>query len=681
LNLTPELRRVLRQQDPKLLKKLKAEQDAAEERKYPKPDKGDIDNAQSTLETAFSSFWDQINRSRDLRYQRDMTPEKWRRHLEEDRRVRTRLGHNELLRVAAMLTRNPYKVHCPASGNDDDSLKRRDKQERWLNRFFPSMERRAGRRLRRIAVDNQIADGLGCWELYWTGAYDKSKLNLDYLEFPAADGQPPRKESAHAFLKRTEKELIEAGSPIGLRTVDPLSVVIDRDDEGVCKAIITEMKPYRQVYDDARQRLGADKVGQLSLPTPGTLGWPMAQTAAQDGRNNAAGDVLTIRYYDRRWYSYIVGGTVVDEPAPHGWGRCPIFPMPGIITGSPNLTEEWQGILWGMDDLELSLNDMLTFALDTTFTFNRPHLYVYTEKDGQTMKRNGENVTLDVSNPRKMRQLNPGQEIRDAFAGIKPNIDPALQEFMLNLWQRNGRNPIAQGASPGADPSGYLANSLMSAADDLYGICLENEADVAGEILDTVRYGISNTLEERAYLSAKGPKGSSGTMEWLGLGPDDIDQIPCDVEIDPSSEQNRMAIIQSLTNGWKDGVVPKRIVQERGYGADAPEEWDDEIIVDGIVSRLTALQTDMLVQELTAPPPQAQPSGLVDQNGNPLSSQAPAAGAGASPSGPPQAPAIGAPQAGASNGQGAGSRMNSTQGTAGQNNGYQPAAGAEARAQ
>lgn len=618
-------------------------------------------------------FWDQINRSRDLRFQRDMTPEKWRRHLESERRVRTRLGHNEILRVASMLTRNAYKISCPATGTDDDSLKRRDKQERWLNRFFPAMERRASRRLRRIVVDNQIADGLGAWELYWTGTYDK--LNLDYLELPGPDGQL-KKESANDFNKRTERELIEAGSPIGLRPVDPLTLLIDRDDEGVKTAMVEESKPYRQVYHDLENRLGEEKLRELRLPAPGTMGWPAYANQTNDGRNNAAGDVITVRYYDRLWYAYIVGTEIVEGPKRHGWGRCPIFPVPGVITGSPNLTEEWQGILWGMEDMELSLNDLLTLALDVSYTYNRPHLYVYTHPEGKTMTRNGENVTLNLSDPRRVRQLNPGQEVRDAFAGIKPNLDPALQEFLLNLWQRNGRNPVAQGSSPGSDPSGYLINSLMGAADDLYGVCLDNEADAAGEICDTVRYGIANTLSERAYLSVKGGKGK-GTMDWMGLGPDDIDQIPVDVRIDPSSEQNRMARIQSYTNGMKDGLVPKRVVQEEGYGADAPEEWDDEIIVDTAVSRLSAIVTDGILQELTAPPPQAQPSGLVDAQGNPMPPSQPGPGG---PPGPPAAPSVGAPIAAASQGPGgAGSRLNSSAGRAGQDSGYAPPAGAEAR--
>lgn len=678
VTLTPDEEALLSEDDPELLDEIEAER--RRKLRYPKPTQAYVEERFQSLRNEWNGFHEAVQAAEDARYLRDETPQKWARHMEGSRRVRTRLSHNEALRVKASALNNPIRFSVDPAGHSDMARKRARKQARWLNGLFAAFRRYSGKDVVEIAVDSQLGNGLGAWEFYLNGSYDK--VNTKYQKVSDSDpetGEPIEREETHReFMDRTESELIQAGLPFGLRFVHPLSLVYDEDDEGVCAAMVAEKMQYRQVYGKIGSQMSAKAFEELKLPQPGDRSWPAIVTNANSaniwGDQNASGMVETLRYYDRRWYMYIVGGILV-ECVEHKIPRMPIIPLRGVVTSSPNLGEQIQGITWGMLDMELLLNDLLTLGADLAYTFNRPMLAVETQLADNARLMMGADkrpITLDLSDPTKVQQLNPGQRIVDVSKDFKSHFDPQMLQMVLDLWQRNGLNPIAQGESPGADPSGYAVNSFMGAALSLYKGQLENICTAAQEVGDIARLAIRDTIKDRAYTSVPMEDKRKGGTEFLGLGPDDIDETPCKARIDPLSDANRLAIRSSLRQGWMDGVIARERYQGEGYNVEDPEVEDYKILVESGVKRLSGMAVDNAVTRVMTGVTPAQPaaSGLVDPQGNPIQSQpGPVPQANGATPAEPQGATVGKDAAAASQ------TGLSAQGRAGQDSGYRPQPG------
>ena len=640
---------------------------------FPKPTLSDIQSMYSMLLPAHSLYMKEVADTRQLRYQQDEVPQKYKRRLQGSRRFYSRLSHNEIQRIVAMMTRNAPSIRVMQKGTGARAEARAKKQSRWCNQLLPTFERHAGiPGLQRRFCDAMCESGKGIFEFYMAdkSVYDDIDTDPQYVvdETTGID----RLETPKEILARTEEQL-QGAFPFGLRTVDPLACLEDRDEDGIFRALIIEMKPYVQVYN---KLMSTGKAESLRLPRPGTEGWPLNQGSAYGtnadnfstvmmGTGATASDarqqVLTMRYYDRRWYVYIVGGRIVDGPIEHKLPGVPVFIGPGMLNSSPNEHERYQGVTWGMRSLEMTLNDLLTVETDSAMALSRPKPVVETVFGGKGMSvgPGGKPVTLDLSGE-AAPYLQPGQRVVDAFANFQPKIATHALEMVMKLWERSGLNPIAQGESPGSDPAGYTVNTLQGAAQNQYEVLLDNYARVIGDICDFVRLVVRDTLKEKMYLSV--PMGSSKAdgVEWEGLAPEDVDEIPAVVEIDPLSDANRIAVRQSLEQANKEGFVPRHIVQSKGFAADDPEAWDDDIALDMAEEQLIgqAIQEAQQRIAMRLGQPQGGP-GLVDQNGNPLPPSAPGsagpgqpgAQSGAVPA-PLQPPTVGKANAQSSHGGG-----------------------------
>lgn len=687
--LQPGAADVLKRDDPALLLEARKKREEADKIRYPEPTLGDLQRGVEGLRAAWEPWVQKADEFEKVRFLRDEMPEKYKRQLEGEVRIRSRLSHNEILRVVSMLTRNGYKVDSPSSGTSGPAQASATKRKRWGKEFFPSMERKARSPLRRIILDSATSIGMGAWELYRTEAYH----GLDDETLEVKDG-----ETEEEYEQRTDGQLKEQGCPYGLRAITGKALKYLPDEDGLCKAVIIEWKAYRQVYADALENLSAEKLEELRMPKPGDQGWTNSVSAWGQNYIDGTGSeplVETWRYYDRRWFVYVVAGRIVEGPVLHHWGRVPIFPVEGIVTSSSLIAERIQGITYGMIDLETALNDQLTYAHDTTITYGKPKPVVEIMPGGsQMLDRQKNPVRIDLTSA-GAPQLPVGAHIVDAYREFQPKLTELFTGTLLNLWQRSGINPVAQGASPGADPAGYTVNTLITAANDLYQTILENDARAAGEVLDTVMADIRDNYGDQAFLPSEGSGEARGTVEFLGLGPKDISKAPMRVTIDPSSEQNRMARVQQLTDGWKSGVVPRQVLQIDGYGAESTEDWDDLIVEEQVEQRLTPMLVDLAFQEIMrGVAPQAfqsmygttqqapASSGLVDAQGNPLPPSGGGGGAGAPGGGgemaPPQPASVGGAAAAASDGASGGANFSTVM--AGQDRGYVPPASASAPA-
>lgn len=662
VDLTPELEDALRDTGAtKALAALKREHGP----KLPKPTLGDIERLYGNLRGPFSAIHAQIQAMRDIRYMRDQLPEKIAKDQSIGKRIHTRLSHNEGLSLAALATRNWPKGTIAPLGEGPQAVARAEKQTRWINRLIPTFQRQAGGdRLWRKFADKVMNDGMAAMEMHYCGgdAYDDPDQFKAREVYDAEMGEY-REEKPAETKRRTEEKLMTAQMPIGLRIIDPLSLYfVPWGDHGIPKLLIVEKKNYNDVCDALRDKLGDTKYQELKLPKAGDHGWPVR--AGGGGQNtgivgqwggfdsytgpDSQGDVETIRYYDDDWYCYIVDGKIVEGPVAHRMPSLPVHVCLGQVTGSPNLSEMAQGITWGLADLEVALNDVISVDVDNAFLNRRGKRMVIEQDKTDGIPVTSANASIEMKDADTAKRLNPGEKLNvvELFSA-EPN--DGIVDRLLQIYGRGTQNPIARGQVPGANTPGYVMNSATAATNSLYESALDNLADSAAWMADMARQCVKVTVKEKVYQSVPTKGGGKGT-EILGLGPDDITDVPSEFSIDPLDDVNRAAIQQGLRQGNKEGFVPREVVQIEGFGAEDPQLWDDMITEDAAKQSLAAMTVQVALQRIAAIEQARQQPQLVGPDGvTPISSgqQTNGVGAGGAPA-QPRPPTVGAGNAAAS---------------------------------
>lgn len=623
-----------------------AERAAALDVIYPKPTQTDITTFWMRQRQIMANWRLGAIAERKRRYQQDVTPDKWQKNLQDGRRFFSRLTHNELNRVVGLHVANgPRATILPSSEADRD---RAHKEERWTNQIMEAAQRGHPKPIRRRFVDCLNEIGFAAYEVYLTNAYDD--LDTEPHLIRDANTGELRMETDREVMRRTDAELKQKPCPFGIRYVDGLALYIDEDDEGLCAAAVVERKAFRQVFQEMYKRgvnIGTSQDYDVAAdtPEPGAQGW-----AYDTNELPGIQTVETVRYYDRRWYAYLVAGKFVEGPVEHKLPGVPIFPAFGIVTGSPNMEHYAEGIRWGMASMELAVDDMITLALDVQFTYSRPKLVITTPLEGNIMTQasgpdTGKPVVLDLQQP-GVQQLNPGQVIQNVLQGFEPYLQLPMLTTIMNLWQRSGLNPIAQGDSPGAATAGYTVNALQGAATSEYEDLIGNEATTTAMMFDFIRAMVKETIKEAVPLTVP-MEGNADRVEWLTLSPDEVSSTACIVEIDATSSANRLAKRQSLMQAYKEGFITRRRVQMEGFAIDDPQAEDDQIIIDQGTQQLGtwAIQSALTKVQSAAAPPPAPGSSLptiLGPDGNPLPPSGPGGAGQAEQPAPPGAPLVGA---------------------------------------
>lgn len=625
------------------LAELEAQQRDSVAPDYPRPTEADIAALRDYLEAQYRPLhWgpglqNESHRLgglvglRKLRYGEDETPEKLRHRLNNDIRVRSMVAHRTISMVRALLGRNPLKVTVPAASSDNKAQQRAIAETRWANELQAAFERRALVSPIQESDDAQC-EAFGGWEFYLTGAYD------------AIDFERHEDEDEREYERRITEAMRSAGLPFGIRALDPLSTLIlpADDGNGVEAALIVERKPLRPLFQRLIERYGEDRARAV---LPGNFG------ASGFGADMSWGaEVETIRYYDRYWYAYLVGGQFVDGPIPHGMPGCPIFPAWGFVTSARDLGQKIQGVAYALQFLEPLINDVLTQRVDALLTYDRPRPIASAPADAP----HPDEENLDLSG-NDLRLLPPGYEIADAFQHFRAQpIDPMIT-LLLGLGAQQQADPVLSGKAPGADISGFALNLQTANALSPYTALFRSKELAWGRVVDFARRVVRDTIREPVSLPVVG-KGDEGqrAVEWLELRPEEVTDIPAIVELDPLSDLERIAITEWLKGGVAMGAVPLRVLMERGFNSPDWQEWLEEIDLDAARQQLRPLKVQLafreLFEELTAeqgPAVQQQPSPLIfGPRGEPLSGQqaTPSAGdlqqAGAVPA-PPRPSTLG----------------------------------------
>lgn len=603
------------------LAQVKAEND----RIWPEPELGDILTLKQRLEDDRASWATKVYDVRAARFNLDTTPEKWAKklNLPQDRRFHTNNTGNEINRVVAMLGRNPPRVTISPASDSNVAIQRAEKQARWCQQLLNTIERNALLPVWARGDDAAAETGLGGFEWYMTDAWDEVEALIAQLDPEAPDPD---------LDKQIDEAKRIAGLPFAVRPLDPLSLLFDPEDPE-SPMLIVERKHYAQVYQRLQEKLSREKVEELRLPRPGMRAWPPEyglvryQYRGVEETYNVmpeSGDLVeVIRYYDKRWLVEVVAGRIVDAEE-HRLPGIPVFPQLGKVTSNANTEWMMQGVTFGMTSQELALNDLITLALDNQYTYGRPFPVITTSENGTNLlEKDGTPSIVRLDDPSRPPQLGPGQAIQDAFNNFQGNIEGSLIQQIQGYWQRSGLNDIAQGESPGADPSGFALNTLNAGAQALYESILDNKVRTIAGFCDYTRLAIKTTIGETVTLSVPTQDGKG--VEYLALGPDDIDKVPTTVYIDPKSDLQRLSIISMLSTAWQQKLIQKRTVQTLGLTG-IVEDADDEdrgILLDELkMMSLPMLLQSLVMQvqqdafpELSAPPTPPGPPGGSPQNG------------------------------------------------------------------
>ena len=307
--------------------------------------------------------------------------------------------------------------------------------------------------------------------------------------------------------------------------------------------------------------------------------------------SNAQSGVLTMRYYDRRWYMYIVGGVCVDGPTEHRLPGVPIFIGTGRVTSSSNYNEMFQGVTWGRTAIEHAFNDLTSIILDAKATYSRPKPIATSDSPAATGFNQSTTVNVDLSTD-DLLLLPPGYQLDDAFKHWRSNENDGFLQLLMSLFQMGGMSPISQGQSPGSDVSGYLVNTLTGAANAKYVGLLNNKCRMWRKAIDYTRRVIRDVIGEDVEIQDL-VGDEEGGSRWLSLGPGDIDETPCTVAIDPLSESDKMALAQFYMAGMEKGLVPPDEVMRRVYGTTNIEQW----VADIARGRARTMLMDRAVQD------------------------------------------------------------------------------------
>lgn len=608
-------------------------------KRYPQPEKGDILALYERQRKLWGQWRNMVEKEHERRYLQDRLPDKWQKNLKDGRRIFSRLSHNEINRRVSAQTRNPPRITIMPKGTTEKALSAAAHETRWCNQLMRALNRK-NRGFRRQFVDNQYEAGISAYEIFLTDDYD----SLDTKRRMVRDSKTgiEREETAAEANRRLDADLMGL-MPIGIRAVNSMSFYVDRDRDGICAALIVEKKPWRHVVAEAA-RAGVELKDDPKTPRPNDPGVPANTSTASPQWDM----VETVRYYDRVWMAWMVNGHVIGKVEQHRLPGVPVILGYGLTTSSANMDEAYQGVCWGLDSIERAINDQLTLAHDVSFTYSRPHWIVETAP-GSTTIPDEANASrpkvLDMSDPSKVIQLNPGQVIKNSLEGWQPFVALPLLQVDFDIWQRNGANPITQGESPGAATAGYTANLYTQNSETLYEDFVEDEANTWGEVCDFVRQMIKHSLRERVFLDVPGIGDAKGTIEWLALGPDDISDAPAICEIDPTSAANKIAKRQSLMDGNAGGFVSKRRAQEEGFDIEDPQAETEEVYIERGLDQMFPQIVQMAQETARAalqPPPAPPPPGA----GGPAPQQV------VDPNAPPPAPPISAADNAASNGTG-----------------------------
>lgn len=210
--------------------------------------------------------------------------------------------------------------------------------------------------------------------------------------------------------------------------------------------------------------------------------------------------------------------------------------------------------------------------------------------------------------------LPPGAKLVDAYQGAEAAFQGmALLQLLMQVVGQHGVTPLFKGISPGAAGSGYRDNSLYLMAKQQFQYIILSLQGLLREYIEYGEWLIAYKLKQEVFQGE------------IGLSPNDIRDWPAKVtvELKPTLPQNRIAEGEFGMGQVAAGAITMRRHREEFLGIEQPDEEDIEVDLEQMKSMTKPYLFMELMQTTMGLGQPEQPSGLVDQSGNPLASSPP----------------------------------------------------------
>jgi hypothetical protein len=589
-------------------------------------------------------------------------------------------------RLPAVLTAKPMTVAADPVDDDEDAQEAATLKEEWTTAVLLGQEGRrsvldAGQTsVWRDCMDNLVNTGRACWTLserldrwsLWSTRFpDADDYEDDEPESPtptadAAEGylrsatgetprgRPRRRRSASEKYLRAVEAFKRSTPPFALEAIDPLSMHIVQDGEGVeDEAVVVVNRPYRETLaaygltPTAREKGTPGTVaGTREVYAAGPLGFGRAYplTDAEPERPYEPEHLETVTYYcsARRavwlglvdpqgpafdpdcgvWAHYVDGVCVASGPLwGPSWHPLPVFRAYGLTTamGDPTYT----GIAAPMHLVELIdlLDQIITMELHVSFWSSWPPLVEEdrqggapgaaglsgdTVTDPERTQRPDQNRSTDgkIIEPGRFYSVPPGRTWR--YLVLPPESTAHLERLYTKataLIDLIGIPSVLRGQGGGGQ-AGYAIAQLMIAARSLYGPVVENYCAQVATCIQYLWWQVWRRFPEGVPVFFLGDAGAGKKRGWRTLRPQDLAPdgrgagrgtpfLACSVEADPLLPVDEAQLEMRGIQAQQSGAVDMLTMRERYFNDPAPERTEARVLADKI-------NTHPLIQESMA---------------------------------------------------------------------------------
>lgn len=591
-------------------------------------------------------------------------------------------------RLPAVLTAKPMTVQADPVDDDEDAQEAATLKEEWTTSMLLGME---GRRsvldngktsVWRDCVDNLVNTGRACWVLSersdrWGDFADRypryddfeddepepAQTTADAVEGYLADRRQAQPEggrrrrrprsASEKFLKAVEN-FKRATPPFSLECIDPLSMHIVEDAEGVeDEAVVVVNRPYRETLASygltPTVGSGPGSLEGASLGaryTAGPLGYGRAYPLAdaEPERPYEPEHVATVTYYcsGKRaywlgladpeaegydpdcgvWAHYVDGILVASGPLwGPAWHPLPVFRAFGLSTamGDPTYT----GVAAPMHLVELIdlLDQIITMELHVSFWSAWPPLVEEDKSQGapgaaglsgdtvidpERPQRPDQNRTTDgkIVEPGKFYSVPPGRTWR--YLTLPAESTAHLERLYTKataLIDLIGIPSVLRGQGGGGQ-AGYAIAQLMIAARSLYGPVVENFCAQVATQIQYLWWQVWKRFPEGVPVYYQGDAARAKKKGWRTLKPQDVAPdgkgagqgtpfLACAVEADPLLPVDEAQLEMRGIQAQQAGAVDMLTMRERYFHDPAPERTEARVLADKI-------NTHPLIQESMA---------------------------------------------------------------------------------
>lgn len=480
---------------------------------------------------------------------------------------------DECARVVASLAKNSPKCQVTAGDQATDAGQENSTlREHFTEEVFRSCGSRVpGMETFRALVDACVADGGAVAKLLylpdtWESVF---KLREEDYEDDGDDVPRERRRSRNQkFNGSRENQKKKSGAPFVWLPVDIRTWYPVFESDKIVECIeVTE----RSTLDIRRQYgIAIGKDGRLEE----RIGPPMSRDEGQVFPST----VRFIEYWNERWAAAYVengrGESRLLRTWRHDYGRVPYFFMPGLMMN------HWRGRKcgWGVADSKIDLarfrSFMLTLMLQSTARQAGAPMK-WTKPQGAEPVVGTDRAPIPVLDVPLAGLLNLGPE-EDVKVVDLPGIPESIEKMVAVATRMlDDLNTPRMGANLGGDlaGAGYAINSVLAEAKSKHDPFLKSIARGYEEATYFMWELICNRVKEKVWVRTSPVAGqpNSPTMQWLGAGPDDLDEAVGVIwVIDPEPATSKIVDERYVGERLQQGTMS--LDQAIAYLGDNPDE-------------------------------------------------------------------------------------------------------------